>query len=54
MKKNIRIGGANGFRGDSYRATSQLLKDDSLDFMVYDYLAEIAMSIIARAWAKKL
>ena len=52
MKKNIRIGGASGFWGDSYRATSQLLKDDSLDFIVYDYLAEITMSIMARARAK--
>ena len=52
MNKSIRIGGASGFWGDSYRATGQLLQDTTLDFIVYDYLAEITMSIMARARAK--
>lgn len=50
--KVIRIGGASGFWGDAARATPQLLAEDSLDFIVYDYLAEITMSIMARARAK--
>ena len=48
----IKIGGASGFWGDAARATSQLLASDDLDFIVYDYLAEITMSIMARARAK--
>ena len=52
MNKSIRIGGASGFWGDSYRATEQLIQDTTLDFIVYDYLAEITMSIMARARAK--
>ena len=52
MNKSIRIGGASGFWGDSYRATEQLIQDATLDFIVYDYLAEITMSIMARARAK--
>ena len=48
----IRIGGASGYWGESAMATPQLLADRSVDFLVYDYLAEITMSILARARAK--
>jgi hypothetical protein len=50
--KTIRIGGASGFWGDSAIATPQLLQVPGLQYLVYDYLAETTMSILARARAK--
>ena len=52
MAKRITIGGASGYWGESLMATPQLLAAGGLDYLVYDYLAEITMSILARARAK--
>ena len=48
----IRIGGASGYWGDSALATPQLLATGAVDYLAYDYLAEITMSILVRARAK--
>ncbi len=57
MSKTIHIAGASGYWGESAMATPQLLNahksgDIHLDYIVYDYLAEITMSILARSKAK--
>ncbi len=52
MSKTIRIGGASGYWGDSDMALPQFLKAGGLDYIVFDYLAEITMSILARQRAK--
>ena len=50
--RTLKIGGASGYWGDASHATGQLLAGAKLDYLVYDYLAEITMSILARAKAK--
>lgn len=52
MKTTVRIGGASGFWGDSALATPQLLQVPGLQYLVYDYLAETTMAILARARGK--
>jgi Acyclic terpene utilisation family protein AtuA len=50
MSKVVRIAGACGFWGDSAIALPQLLREP-LDYVTFDFLAEITMSIMARARA---
>ncbi len=49
--KTIKIGGATGFWGETDMAMSQFFAEGDLDYIVFDYLAEITMSILARARA---
>jgi hypothetical protein len=52
MTNTISIAGASGFWGDTDAATEQLLASPQLDYIVYDYLSEITLALLARARAK--
>jgi hypothetical protein len=50
-ERTLRIGGASGAWGDSPRAVPQLLTAP-VDYLMMDYLAEVSMSLLARAKMK--
>ncbi|XP_035225578.1 uncharacterized protein LOC118198092 [Stegodyphus dumicola] len=52
MSSSIRIGCASGFWGDTAAGVPALVQAGKLDFLVFDYLSEITMSLLAKAKEK--
>ena len=53
-KTTLRIGSASGFWGDTEFSAAQLIEHGNIDVLVFDYLAEITMSLLSRVKAKDL
>lgn len=48
MKKVVRMGAGSGFWGDAMDPAIELLRDGNLDYLCFDFLAELTMALLQR------
>ncbi len=51
-QRSVKIGGASGFWGDSMTGLLQLVQVPGIQYITFDYLAELTMSLLAKAKSK--
>lgn len=52
-KRPVRIGSGSGFWGDGMDPAVELLKGGKLDYLCFDFLAELTMALLQRQVQKK-
>ena len=52
MKKSVRLGAGSGFWGDAMDPAMELLEKGKLDYLCFDFLAELTMALLQRQKAK--
>ncbi|MCA0328045.1 MAG: DUF1446 domain-containing protein, partial [Proteobacteria bacterium] len=53
MKKVVRLGAGSGFWGDAMDPAMELLREGNLDYLCFDFLAELTMALLQRQKLKK-
>lgn len=53
MSKRIRLGSGSGFWGDGFDPAQELLEKGNLDYLCFDYLAELTMALLQRQKLKR-
>ncbi|RSE82965.1 acyclic terpene utilization AtuA family protein [Achromobacter denitrificans] len=53
MAKSVRLGAGSGFWGDAQDPAEELLERGNLDYLCFDYLAELTMALLQRQKLKR-
>lgn len=53
MSKQVRLGSGSGFWGDGFDPAEELLEKGNLDYLCFDYLAELTMALLQRQKLKR-
>ena len=48
MKQSVRLGAGSGFWGDAMDPAMELLEQGKLDYLCFDFLAELTMALLQR------
>jgi hypothetical protein len=48
MKRSVRLGAGSGFWGDAFDPAMELLEKGELDYLCFDFLAELTMALLQR------
>ena len=52
LRTTLRLGAGSGFWGDAMDPAMELLEKEPLDYLCFDFLAELTMALLQRQKAK--